>query len=139
MRFSSDISAAPRNVALLLDHSEYGVGIGVIQRHEYDGRPPYDSVQFGHVSDRGFGTVPPGVSMPSPVKLEELSGWCALDSITSEVAWVTEADKRVLKLEKAMMEARDTLAVLGIYADSETIIDAAVTVADNLNKALEIA
>lgn len=138
MRFSSDISAAPRNVALLLDHSEYGVGIGVIQRHDYDGRS-HDSVQFAYVSERRFATNPPGVSMPSPVKLEELSGWCALDAITSEVAWVTEADKRVLKLEKAITDARDQLTVLNLYADTETVIEGAGALADDLNKALEIA
>lgn len=137
MRFSPDIDAAPRNVALLLDHSQYGVGIGVIQRHEHDGHPPHDSVQFAYVSDRGFG--PPGVTMPSPVKPEELSGWCALDAITSEVAWVTEADRRVLKLEKAITDARDRLTVLNLYADTETVIEGAGALADDLNKALEIA
>jgi hypothetical protein len=139
MRFSPDIDAAPRNVALLLDHSEYGVGIGVIQRHEYDGHPPHDSVQFAYVSDRRLGSAPPGVSMPSPVKVEELSGWCALDALTSEVAWVTEADKRVLKLEKAITDARDRLTVLNLYADTETVIEGAGALADDLNKALEIA
>jgi hypothetical protein len=138
MRFSPDIDAAPRNVALLLDHSQYGVGIGVIQKHEYDHRS-YESVQAGFVrNDRGMGT-PPGLTMPSPIKVEELSGWCALDALTSEVAWVTEADKRVLKLEKAITDARDRLTVLNLYADTETVIEGAGALADDLNKALEIA
>lgn len=144
MRFSPDIDAAPRNVALLLDHSQYGVGIGVIQKHDYSTdidsgvSRTYESVQAGFIrGDRGFG--PPGMTMPSPIKVEELSGWCALDALTSEVAWVTEADKRVLKLEKAITDARDRLTVLNLYADTETVIEGAGALADDLNKALEIA
>lgn len=126
----------------MLVHNEWGCGMGSICVTTYsdiagtrlEGRT-HEAVSFACMTTRMMGDDHPRVTMPSPVKVEDLKSWAFFP--TDDDVSVQEADRRIAKLEEALIGARDALATAATYGSSDMVVSIIGTVADNLNDTLK--
>lgn len=132
-----DIESAPRNEPLMLilrERGEVVCGFGSIEKLTHGER-----LSFGYVSGSGFGDSV-GVVTTSGREVKSVVGWAAYPTQepAPDLSELEIADRRVLRLEEALVRIRDTAEIAAEYGHFDMLVSTLQSLSEDAQQALKV-